>query len=318
MSTSPPSSPSMGSSPAKGKKKTSSSAGGIIGPAVFLSLAAFTGMLGYWQLKRRKWKVDLIDSRTKKLQMDPIPLEEVLRSMQEGDTFDGAADDALEFRQVTVEGVLDYSQEMIVGPRSAPTHLDSKLAGMRGGFFIITPMRLTNGGPTILVNRGWVRSDQKDIIHEEKLMKSAKGEGRVVTLSGVLRDAETPSSFLPQKGEATGRNWLYIDPNAMMETAVAKGFERRDAEENEVETLLLDVLSPQSSDQPGRLWPVRKSAKDYVNYHTTPQMHSVYAGTWFSLAAAIVGLTFMRFRSSAEPAVATTARYNGSNVEKGQ
>jgi len=239
------------------------------GVGVFMSLAGMTGMLGFWQLKRRKWKIELIESRKKNLQMEPINLEEALS-------------DPKDFRQVCLTGSLDYSKEMIVGPRSPPGHVDSRYAGTRGGYYLVTPMTLTDG-TLVLVNRGWVKAQLMDIIQREST--------DTVTFSGVLRKAEQKSSFLPKKAEKTGRNWLYVDPDEMLSNAM---------KENMKNVILLDVLSPKN---PTGVWPARKAVSEYVNYHTTPEMHLVYAGTWFSLAGAIAGLTMIRFRPWAAAAV---------------
>lgn len=164
-----------------------------------------------------------------------------------------------------------------MGPRSAPENVEPRHAGSRGGYYLLTPMELENGD-VIMVNRGWIRADLKDSIQQEQ--ETSK---QLVTLAGVLRGGEIPSSFIPMKSE--GRNWLYVDPDKMMEQVGKPPLQK--------ETLLLDVLSPRN---PQGRWPARKTTESYTSYHTTPELHSVYAATWFSLAAAIVGLTFIRFR----------------------
>lgn len=40
----------------------------------------------------------------------------------------------------------------------------------------------------------------------------------------------------------------------------------------------------------------RRTVGDYIVFTTTPMIHSVYAATWFTLSAALVALTYIRFK----------------------
>lgn len=50
--------------------------------------------------------------------------------------------------------------------------------------------------------------------------------------------------------------------------------------------------------QPTKAQVIRKTADDFLTFHTTPAKHTVYAGTWFSLSACITLGTLYRFRKS--------------------
>uniref|UniRef100_A0A7S2TYU2 SURF1-like protein n=1 Tax=Lotharella oceanica TaxID=641309 RepID=A0A7S2TYU2_9EUKA len=265
-------------------KKGAGDMGRYMGIGVFLGLAGFTANLGYWQVQRKQWKIDLIEDRKTKLTREPASFHEVLCAREAGDDLE-----EYDFRQVTVEGVLDYGRELLVGPRSAPSSVDARDAGNRGGYFLVTPMK-TDEGPVMLVNRGWVRADLKDKVQAEQQL----GDGKC-KLTGVLRKGETPSAFIPTKGDSN-RTWLYVDPDAMLQQAYGREVDKdgsSSSSSSTQETLLLDVLSPEPTG-----WPARKVREEYIKFHTTPEMHTVYAGTWFSLAAALVGLTFVRFRKA--------------------
>ena len=254
-----------------------------LGVGLFLSAAAFTGYLGTWQVRRRQWKIELIESRSSQLAMEPVELSEVSDTLGRGEKT--AAELGLDFRRVRAEGSLDYSRELIVGPRSAPEGTPPKVAGMGGGYFVLTPMTLAHNGQQILVNRGWVRKSLTNRTQPEAMGAA----GGIVSIVGALRDGEQTSSFMPEKADSNDtRNWLYVVPEKMADSIGM----RRDAGQR---VLVLDALSANG----GQTWPVRKQAKDYVTYHTTPQMHLVYAGTWFGLAAGIIGLTYFRFRPEA-------------------
>mmetsp|Transcript_5487 Transcript_5487/g.10774 ORF Transcript_5487/g.10774 Transcript_5487/m.10774 type:complete len:310 (-) Transcript_5487:75-1004(-) len=261
-------------------KKGEGDLGRYVGIGVFLGLAGFTANLGYWQMQRKQWKIDLIDDRKAKLAKEPASFGEVLHARALEDDWE-----EYDFRQVTIEGVLDYGRELLVGPRSPPSSVDARDAGNRGGYFLVTPMK-TDEGPLVLVNRGWVRADLKDKVQPEEQLD----DGRC-TLTGVLRKGETPSAFIPTRGDSN-RTWLYVDPDAMLEQAYGGEIAKNNSVSSQG-TLLLDVLSPEQTG-----WPARKVRDEYTKFHTTPEMHTVYAGTWFSLAAALVGLTFIRFRKA--------------------
>lgn len=79
------------------------------GAVVFIGIAAFTAKLGHWQVLRRDWKQGLIDERLAMLSGEAVDLIQLLNSPALADS---------KYQQVTVTGVLDYSREILVGPRS--------------------------------------------------------------------------------------------------------------------------------------------------------------------------------------------------------
>ena len=65
---------------------------------------------------------------------------------------------AMEYRRVFVKGRFDHSKEMYLGPKSrvaANENQDGGLIGSSGnvGYFVITPLELSDSGQRILVNR---------------------------------------------------------------------------------------------------------------------------------------------------------------------
>ena len=70
--------------------------------------------------------------------------------------------------------------------------------------------------------------------------------------------------------------------------------------------VLLDALEVRGSN-PVRFMR-RRVPGDYVIFTTTPMIHTVYAATWFTLSAALVALTYIRFKKRiALPARKTNA-----------
>jgi surfeit locus 1 family protein len=57
------------------------------------------------------------------------------------------------YRKVAVDGRFDFSNEILLGPRTR----DGKL-----GYYVITPLLREDGGSPILVNRGFVTRERAD------------------------------------------------------------------------------------------------------------------------------------------------------------
>ncbi|TNM92256.1 hypothetical protein fugu_019268 [Takifugu bimaculatus] len=72
-----------------------------------LLIPATTFGLGTWQVKRRQWKMELIDGLTKLTTAEPIPLP-----------IDPAELSSLEYRRVKMRGKYDHSKELYILPRS--------------------------------------------------------------------------------------------------------------------------------------------------------------------------------------------------------
>ncbi|VDD75778.1 unnamed protein product [Mesocestoides corti] len=191
-----------------------------INPRHFLLLVcpitAFS--LGYWQIQRRKWKLDLLEKyflpllspfqRSKHSSFNLVP-----SSVR-------ASTDLPEFQPVVVEGRFDHSREMIIGPRAIIT--DDITAGGYGSAWgskassddHAKVSNLSNfGAPAprsswvgfiaclcskghvsvfILVNRGWVPATLRD--------PAARPAGQVegyVKLTGCIRYNEKPPPFTP-------------------------------------------------------------------------------------------------------------------------
>ncbi|VDL20776.1 unnamed protein product [Hymenolepis diminuta] len=164
--------------------------------------------LGYWQIKRRRWKLDLLEKINTILPSPPIPLPKEAK----------ASTDLPEFQPVVVTGRFDHAREVIVGPRaiitdeipalsygsawgSRPTpdhppkqsNLSDFGAPTPNGYCIITPFELTDRpGTYILVNRGFVPTMRRD--PKTRPDGQIKGE---VTISGCIRYNEKPPPFTP-------------------------------------------------------------------------------------------------------------------------
>ncbi|XP_014247599.1 surfeit locus protein 1 [Cimex lectularius] len=172
-----------------------------------------TFALGTWQVKRKKWKENLIEKITTKTNQPSIPLPA-----------DDSELEGLEYRKVIVTGTFDHSQEMYLGPRSClvegESKFNNKLVSSRSnnaaGYLVITPFILSDTKEKILVNRGWVPYSLKN--PEKRKAGQIQEE---VTLEGVLRVSEPPPSYMPLN-KMDVRVWFARDVELMAETVQSR------------------------------------------------------------------------------------------------
>ncbi|XP_034403300.1 surfeit locus protein 1 [Cyclopterus lumpus] len=160
--------------------------------------------LGTWQVKRRQWKMQLIDELTRLTAAEPIPLP-----------LDPTELKSLEYRRVRVRGRYDHSRELYVLPRSpVDPEKEAREAGRLAssgetGANVITPFRCTDLGITILVNRGYV--PRQKMRPETRMKGQVEGEVEVV---GVVRLTEKRKPFVPNN-DVEKNHWHYRDLEAM-------------------------------------------------------------------------------------------------------
>lgn len=80
------------------------------------------------------WQIDMIEYRKKRLELEPIALNNI--SPSDGDLT------PLEFRRVVCEGVFDETKSIYLGPRSR------SISGVtENGYYVVTPLILTSNKP---------------------------------------------------------------------------------------------------------------------------------------------------------------------------
>ncbi|HEY0838356.1 MAG TPA: SURF1 family cytochrome oxidase biogenesis protein, partial [Azospirillum sp.] len=126
-------------------------------PAVLAMLA-----LGTWQAQRLSWKTELIQRVQERVASPPVPLPAAI-----------ADPEPLDLRPVTVTGRFLHDREMLLLARPRQGQV---------GYEVVTPLERADGGPPVLVNRGWVPMDRRDPV--------TRREGRTadaVTIAGIAR-----------------------------------------------------------------------------------------------------------------------------------
>lgn len=174
-------------------------------PLTLLTLAVFalagvillTG-LGWWQLERRVWKLQLIDQVEQRVHARPVavPGPDKWPAIN-------AADDT--YRKVTATGRFLNDRETLV----------QAVTALGPGFWVLTPFRSTDGF-TVLINRGFVPADRRDTAERKEGQQTGE-----TTVTGLLRMTEPKGGFLRSNDPADDR-WFSRDVAAI---AAARGLE---------------------------------------------------------------------------------------------
>ncbi|CAK6973644.1 surfeit locus protein 1 [Scomber scombrus] len=218
--------------------------------------------LGTWQVRRRQWKLQLIDDLRKLTTAEPIPLP-----------LDPNELNHLEYRRVRVRGQYDHSQELYILPRSRVDPVkEAREAGTLSssgetGANVITPFYCTDLGITILVNRGYV--PRQKIRPETRMKGQVEGEVEVV---GVVRLTEIRKPFVPNN-DADKNRWHYRDLEAMSHVTGAQ-------------PVFIDA--DYASTNPGG--PVGGQTRV-----TLRNEHMQYVVTWYGLCAATSYMWYAKF-----------------------
>lgn len=225
----------------------------VITTFIFGSGAVFTFNAGLWQLRRKHWKEEVIDQRTKMLSQEPIevnssPFPWLNQNLDEW-----------EYKPVKVRGRFDHSKEMLIL---------RKYASMNG-YRIITPLRLVDGS-TIIVNRGWVPIDLKE---EAKLRTGTQQ----VEITGVLRKSEDPGKYIPENNSAMNE-WYYVDLDRMSRFAQARNYE----ESKQMGIQEVDFTREREMGEGEEIHeiPLRYSKGDFFNWYAMPVTHLSYSMFW--------------------------------------
>ncbi|MFG1185525.1 SURF1 family protein [Xanthobacter aminoxidans] len=228
-----------------------------------LACAAFAVLigLGTWQLNRLAWKEALlarVEARVHAAPQDVPPPARWPALTREED----------EYRRVKVRGTFDHAKEALV----YTVRGDDAAGQVKGqGFLVVTPL-IRADGPPILINRGFVPSDQRD--PATRAEGEVKGEVEVV---GLLRFPEEASWFVPANDPARG-TFYRMEP---AEIAAARGI-------SGAAPFLIDA---DATPVPGGL-PIGGGTRIAF-----PNRHLEYALTWYGLAASLVGVGLAVFIS---------------------
>ena len=155
--------------------------------SIIISLICFS--LSIWQVKRLKWKEDLISNIEKAYNSDSININVLTGDLRN-----------FKFKNVYLEGIFINEKSMFLGPRVNKNQV---------GYHLITPFLLKDGR-YILINRGWLKEILK--IKEQK---------KEYLINGILKESDIKNIFTPQNNMEKNL-WFYISTKQMSEFSEIK------------------------------------------------------------------------------------------------
>ncbi len=132
--------------------------------------------MGFWQLYRLSWKLDLINQIENSLKIEPVELQNVEKK---------------NYLRIKTSGQIDFEKQI---------YLYNLNETGKPGFEVINPIKI--GNEDYLINRGWISFNQKN-----------KPEINVVdqkNIIGTLMLQSKSSSFKP-KNEVDKNYWFTLD-----------------------------------------------------------------------------------------------------------
>ena len=155
--------------------------------SIIISLICFS--LSVWQVKRLKWKEDLISNIEKAYNTDSININKLTGDLKN-----------FKFKNVYLEGIFINEKSMFLGPRVNKDQV---------GYHLISPFLLKDGR-YILTNRGWL----KEII-------KIKEQKKEYLIKGILKESDIKNVFTP-KNNMEKNLWFYISTQQMSEFSEIK------------------------------------------------------------------------------------------------
>ncbi|MBD0415463.1 SURF1 family protein [Oryzicola mucosus] len=215
--------------------------------------AVLLASLGVWQIERLRWKEALIARVEQRVGAEPVA------APGQAD-WSGIRRDGSEYLRVQLQGRFLNDRET----------LTQAVTGLGGGYWVLTPF-LTDGGFTVLVNRGFVPPDRRD--------PSSRPSGQIegaTSVTGLLRLTEPGGGFLRNNDPAADR-WYSRD---VEEIGAKRGL-------GQTAPYFIDADATPNIGG----WPVGGLTKITFNNH-----HLIYAFTWFGLALMALGAVWMLLR----------------------
>lgn len=211
--------------------------------------AGVTARLGVWQLDRAAQKTALQTSLDERQALPALPATELARTDEQA---------ALQHHRRT-----ELRGQWIA---EATVYLENRQMDGRPGFFVVTPLRLTDGS-ALLVQRGWLPRDPQDRLRVQAPPLPAGDvvvRGRIAPPPARLYEiAPSASGVIRQNLDlaAFAREWRQpLRPLSLLQEAAGDG---------------------DPADTLRRRWPQPATGVD---------KHHGYAAQWFALSALIIGL----------------------------
>lgn len=227
--------------------------------AMLIVLGCLLG-LGTWQLSRKAWKEELIETIHHRAGAEPIVLDAAVLLFKTDD---------LEYTPVRARGRFIPAKTMLY---FAP---DQRLGP---GYHLYMPLE-TQGGDLVIINRGFVPERELGAV-QSRMQGPPESPTEVI---GLLRKSGTKGLFAAANDRLQNR-WFWRDLAGMTEHV-------QDGSRKSVAPFFLDALQEKGPIVAG----VGRGGATRLDL---PNRHYEYAMTWYGLAAALIGvyLAFVRGR----------------------
>lgn len=241
---------------------------GLVWPGVagLIALTILLG-LGTWQLQRKAWKDALVR------QID-LRVNGAAKRLDVAAIFaTDAATRPLPYERVLVSGKYHHEKERFL-------FADGREGS---GFHVLTPLEV-GPGQVVWINRGYVPAALKDPA------KRAAGQiAGVVEVAGLAREQGDRNAFTPDN-DVQKNVWYWRDLPALSRSAFGDG---------KVASAPLALDASLEPKNPGG-WP-----RGGTTLLKISNRHLEYAGTWYGLAATLIGVFFVFARGRLKAAAAT-------------
>ena len=229
----------------------------VAGIALFFAFIS----LGTWQVQRRAWKLDLIERVNERVHSQPVAVPTQAQWPQ--------------VQPSTHEYLAVQAQGQWIEGRSVLTQAVTELGA---GFWLLTPLQQADGSQ-LLVNRGFVPTEQRKAFVERIAAAPQEPAGEEVSVVGLLRFTEPKGGFMRDNAPEEDR-WHSRDVQAI---AQAKS---------------LQPVAPFFVDQglPGQSAVVQTWPRPGLTVIQFTNTHAVYALTWYGLALMVVGAAWLVVR----------------------
>ncbi|MCK4900506.1 MAG: SURF1 family protein [Anaerolineales bacterium] len=215
--------------------------------------------LGIWQLDRLQQRRAFNERVLAQIEQPRLDLNSEVLNPDLAD---------MEYRPVVVVGQYDHSQEVA---------LRNQIWGNHYGVHLLTPLRILGSDQSVLVDRGWVSSE--DYAYENEKWEEYEESG-IVEIHGVIRASQSE----PDYGSRT-------DPNpAPGERLTAWYFANVERIDEQVPYSLLPIYIQQAPDPAWTEMPIRSEP----DLDLSEGPHLGYAFQWFTFAA-LLGIGFPLF-----------------------
>jgi surfeit locus 1 family protein len=220
----------------------------LAGIALFFAFIS----LGTWQVQRRAWKLDLIERVNQRVHSQPVavPAQPEWPQVQP---------ESHEYLAVQAQG--QWIEGLSV--------LTQAVSDLGAGFWLVTPLQQADG-TQLLVNRGFVPTEQRKPFETLIAQGSQQAEGDPVNVVGLLRFTEPKGGFMRDNAPEEDR-WHSRDVAAI---AQAKRLAH-------AAPFFVDAGIPGQSATQG--WP--RPGLTVIQFTNT---HAVYALTWYGLALMVL------------------------------